>query len=79
MNKIPSYWSAGAIIGIIGLALTGLKTANGLENQVNENELNITYQQKMQQAQNEHTQKKLDELSADAKEIKKLINQLLLK
>ena len=69
----------GVLLAIFTLATGGITTFNILENQVQANEGEIEHQKELRRAENERIKRDLQELKDDSKEIKKLINQLILK
>ena len=67
------------ILSVIGLAAGGFSSVNSLENQVQANEGEIKHQKELRQAENSRIKSDLKDLKEDSKEIKQLINQLILR
>jgi len=80
------YVSVGVIISVITLTGTGFGYVDSINEKINtisgkadRNMTDISHERELRKAEESHINKKLDELSQDAKEIKNLINQLLTK
>jgi len=67
------------IIFVLTATGSGLKIANSIENDLRLVESEVKLEKQIRQKETEYTNKKLDELSDDSKEIQRLLNQLLLK
>ncbi len=80
------YVSIGVIISVVALTATGFDYVDDINEKINivdgkadRNMTDISHERELRKAEESHINKKLDELSQDAKEIKNLINQLLTK
>lgn len=71
--------TVGTFVSILGLAYLVFATGNALENQVGSNTNKIESNEQLRLLEQQYTNEKLDNLSDEAKEIKRLLNQIILK
>lgn len=79
MNKLNLQHPSISIIAFLTLLGAGITVANSIDNRILVNTEGLAHEKEIRKTDREDTQRKLDALTEDSREIQRLLNQLLTK